>query len=1127
MRAWHLVASSAATFGRLVFGALLLCCLTVAAAAQSQQVNGTVRDKDGLALRGVVVRVKGTKYGAYTSADGSFRIGIEGQADSVSFSLVGYKQLTVSIPDQGDLSITMESQAVSGREVVVTALGIEKDTRSLGYATQSIDNSQITVARESNVVNQLAGKVAGVTVIGSPSGVGGSARVSIRGERSLNIGNNQPLYVVDGVPISNQQVGSAGRSFLEADYGNGAAYINPDDIETMNVLKGPSATALYGSRANNGVILITTRNGKGTQGIGVSVNSNVTFESALRLPEYQNVYGQGLNGQFEYKDGNGGGLNDGVDESWGPKYDPNLKIRQFDSPRTLNGQPINFRGGDLSAPAGSEIVPTPWIAAPDNVANFFETGRTITNNVAVSGSNANGDFRLSLTNLDQTGIVPNTDLKRNTLAFAGGYQLSKQLSARAVVNYVKTTSGNRPNLSYGTENIMYLFSCWLGRQVNLENSKDYWQRNREGLSQFGFNYNYHDNPYFNLFENTNGMDQNRVFGNALVKYDINDDINVQLRTGLDFSDEGRDRQRAFSTQRFKFGTYRNEAISFTEWNTDLLVNANIPLNDDMSLRITAGANSLDQRNDNLEITAPQLLIPDVYNLSNTKVELQQSQFRSKKMINSVYGNASYSYKNMLFAELTARNDWSSTLPSQNNSYFYPSANVSAIISDMVTLPSFINFAKVRVGAAQVGNDTDPYQLQAVYLAQNPYGDARTFAQSSRLANADLKPEISTSLEAGFNLQFLESRVGLDVTFYDVTSKNQILPIPLSTSTGYSEKVINAGEIRNYGVEIMANAIPVKTDDFRWDLNVNASRNLSEVVSLADGIKSYVMAAKNNVFVEARVGERMGAMYGIGYERVSDPNSPFFGRVINNVRSQIVRDANGNSIDTLFVARPRETSSRKLLGNYNPDWLFGINNNFTVGRFTFGFLLDIRVGGQVYSHTQTVGREGGQVIETLEGRADGYDLTKDGNGVYAPGVVEVYRDKTTGVRTYAKGSNTEFVGYEENTDANGMSKLTAREWHTAITNGRRIVEPSIFDASFLKLRELRIGYTFPNSMWADMGWTLRNVSVTLVGRNLWLQTEVPHIDPETMGFNGGQAIPGIEAMQIPTARSYGINVSLSL
>ncbi len=1127
MRAWYLVASSAATFGRLVFGALLLCSLTVAAVAQSQQVSGMVRDKDGLALRGVVVRVKGTKYGAYTSADGSFRIGIEGQADSVSFTLVGYRQVTVSIPDQGDLSITMESQAVSGREVVVTALGIEKDTRSLGYATQSIDNSQITVARESNVVNQLAGKVAGVTVIGSPSGVGGSARVSIRGERSLNIGNNQPLYVVDGVPISNQQVGSAGRSFLEADYGNGAAYINPDDIETMNVLKGPSATALYGSRANNGVILITTRNGKGTQGIGVSVNSNVTFESALRLPEYQNVYGQGLNGQFEYKDGNGGGLNDGVDESWGPRYDPNLKIRQFNSPRTLNGQPIDFRGGDLSAPAGSEIVPTPWVAAPDNVANFFETGRTITNNVAVSGSNANGDFRLSLTNLDQTGIVPNTDLQRNTFAFAGGYQLSKQLSARAVVNYVKTSSGNRPNLSYGTENIMYLFSCWLGRQVNLEDSRDYWQRNREGLSQFGFNYNYHDNPYFNLFENTNGMDQDRVFGNALLKYDINENINVQLRTGLDYSNEGRDRRRAFSTQRFKFGTYRNEAIKFTELNTDLLVNANIPLNDDMSLRVTAGANSMDQRNSNLEITAPQLLIPDVYNLSNTKVELQQSQFRSKKMINSVYGNASYSFKNMLFAEFTARNDWSSTLPSQNNSYFYPSANVSAIISDMVSLPEFINFAKVRVGAAQVGNDTDPYQLQAVFLAQNPYGDARTFAQSSRLANADLKPEISTSLEAGINLQFLDSRVGLDVTFYDVTSKNQILPIPLTTATGYSEKVINAGEIRNYGVEIMANAIPIKTDDFRWDLNVNASRNLSEVVSLAAGIKSYVMAAKNNVFIEARVGERMGAMYGIGYQRVSDPNSPFFGRVINNVRSEIVKDANGNAIDTLFVARPRETSSRKLLGNYNPDWLFGINNNFTVGRFTFGFLLDIRVGGQVYSHTQTVGREGGQIIETLEGRADGYDLTKDGNGVYAPGVVEVYRDKTTGAKTYTKGSNTDFVGYEENTDANGMSKLTAREWHTAITNGRRIVEPSIFDASFVKLRELRVGYSFPNSMWADMGWSLRNVTVTLVGRNLWLQTEVPHIDPETMGFNGGQAIPGIEAMQIPTARSYGINVSLSL
>ena len=1106
----------------------IVCILgSVSLKAQSAQVSGTIRDKDGLSLRGASIRVKGTKYGAFSTTDGSFKIGTEGKTDSLIVSLLGYTSVTIPIDKSGNVIVVLQTQSIKSSDVVVTALGIEKEKRSVGYATQSLDNNSISVARESNVVNQLAGKIAGVTVIGSPSGIGGSSRVSIRGERSLNIGNNQPLYVIDGVPISNQQVGSAGRSFLEVDYGNGAGNINPDDIETINVLKGPNATALYGSRANNGVILITTKSGKGTQGLGVSVNSNLTFESALVMPEYQNVYGQGLNGKFEYKNGGGGGLNDGVDESWGPKFDPSLNLPQFDSPRTLNGQLIDYRGGDLSAPAGSVIVPTPWIAQPDNVNNFFELGRTSTNNVSITGNNINGDFRLSLTNLDQTGIVPNTDLKRNTVAFSGGYQLSKQLSAKAVVNYVKTTSSNRPVLSYGTENLMYLFSCWLGRQVNLDNSRDYWQNNREGLSQFGFNYNYHDNPYFNLYENTNAMDQNRVFGNTSIKYEFNDFVNVQLRTGIDASDEKRDRKRAFSTQRFKFGTYRTENINFLEWNNDVLVNALFPINDDFKVGITAGANHMNQKNNILEITAPQLLIPEVYNLSNTKVELQQSQFVSKKVINSIYGNASLAYKNMLFAEFTARNDWSSTLPSENNSYFYPSANFSAVISDMVSMPSFINFAKVRLGAAQVGNDTDPYQLQATYAAQNPFGDFRTFSQSSRLANANLKPEISTSIETGFNIQFFDNKLGLDITYYDVNSKNQILPIPLSASTGYSEKVINAGEIRNYGFEIMANATPIDMPELRWDINLNASRNISEVISLADGINSYVLASKNNVFIEARVGERMGSMYGIGYERVKDVNSPYYGQVINNVRTETVKDANGNVVSTNYVARPRETTSRVLLGNYNPDWLLGVNNSFTISNFTVGFLLDIRVGGQVYSHTQTVGREGGQIIETLEGRADGYDITKEGNGVYSPGVVEVYKDKTTGAETLIKGTNTEFVGYKSNTSESGMTKITSREWHTAITNGRRIVEPSTYDASFIKLREVRIGYAVPNTFWTGLGLSLRNVNLNFVGRNLWLSSEVPHIDPETMGFNGGTAIPGIEAMQIPTTRSYGFNVNFSL
>jgi hypothetical protein len=543
--------------------------------------------------------------------------------------------------------------------------------------------------------------------------------------------------------------------------------------------------------------------------------------------------------------------------------------------------------------------------------------------------------------------------------------------------------------------------------------------------------------------------------------------------------------------------------------------------DDLALTVGLGGNHLDQRNHILEITAPQLLIPDVYNLSNTKVELQQSQFDSRKVINSLYGNASLAFRNMLFLEVTARNDWSSTLPTGENSYFYPSANLSWVISDMLNMGDAINFFKVRLGLAQVGNDTDPYQLESAFLAQNPYGNNRTFVQSGTLANSDLKPEISTSFEAGLNIQFLDSRIGLDFTYYSVTSKNQIIPIPLTSAAGYTAKVINAGEILNSGFEVILNTVPLQFDDFRWNLDINWSTNMSEVVALADGINSYVIASKNNLFIEARVGERMGAMYAIGYARVNDPNSPFNGQVINNVRSE-TRDG-----ETVYLARPRETTSRKELGNYNPDWLMGINNNFIIGNFVVGFLFDIRVGGEVYSHTQTVGREGGQISETLEGRDNGYDLNQEGNGVFAPGVVEVYRDKTTQQETFIKTANTEFVEYRENSAANGLDKITAREWHTAFTNGRRILEGSIFDASFVKLRELRIGYNFPNAWFANAGLPFRNVNLTLVGRNLLLFTEVPHIDPETSAFSGGTAIPGMEAMQIPTARSFGFNIGLSL
>lgn len=1086
--------------------ALVLTLLSVAA-LNAQRVSGTVTDAEtNEPLPGATVAVQNQSRGAVTDAAGQFALDAV-LGDVLTISLVGYTPQTVTLSGATNLSITL-SQGEALKEVIVTALGISREKKSLGYSAQEVDGNDLNKARETNLVNTLAGKVAGLTIVGNPSGIGSSSRITIRGERSLNLNRNQPLFVVDGVPISNEFRGSSGNSFQDADYGNGAGFVNPDDVESITVLKGASAAALYGSRANNGVILITTKSGKNTRGIGVSFNSTVTFENVLRVPDYQNVYGQGLGGVFNFKDGNGGGDADGVDESWGPKMEGQL-LNQFDSP-TTNG----FRGGDVGnlfsnigpvdldqqLTARGDIIATPFSARPDNIKDFFETGMTQTYNAAVSGSNEKGDFRLSYTWLDQTGTVPNTDLKRNTLAFAGGLNLSPKLRVRTAINYLNNTSDNRPNLSYGTENIMYLFNCWLGRQVDVAAMRDYWMAGREDLNQYNFNYNYHDNPYFNLYENTNSQKIDRVYGNVSVSYDFTPELSLQLRSGADVSNEFRARRRAYSTQRFQRGSYREERIAFTELNTDFLLSYKRPLGRRFDLNLGFGGNAMKQTGRFSDVIAPELAVPGIFTLSNSRVALQNltnTPFTEKR-INSLYATGQLGFNNYLYLDLSARNDWSSTLPSDSRSYLYYAANLSFVLSDALKLNpnGAISFAKLRFGVAQVGNDTDPYQLATIYNAQTAVQGSPSYSESSVLVNPNLKPEISTSVETGFDVRFFHNRLGLDFTYYNTQSKNQILPIPLSGTSGYSARIINAGLIQNQGVEITFKATPVRTRNFSWDIALNFSRNTSEVKELfidpvsGQEITNYVLGSRY-VSVEARVGEQMGNMYGIGFARVSsDPNSKYYDPTGQFV-GQVVYNSQG---------KPVATDKTILLGNYNPDWLGGIGNTFTFKGLSLGVLFDIRSGGEVYSHTQTVGREGGQITETLEGRADGYDLNVAGNGVIGQGAVQ-----------NADGSFS----------ANNV-KLSAREWHTSYTLGRRLIEGVIYDASFVKLREVRLGYTFPNRMFSAT--SLRDFNISLVGRNLALWTDVPHIDPETSSTSGGTVIPGVESVALPSTRSWGLNIN---
>ncbi len=1032
---------------------------------QQFEVNGTVMDQEGQPLPGANVLEKGTSNGVQTDFDGNFSLIVTDQNATLVISYIGFTKKEIALNGQTDIEINLEESATGLSEVVVTALGIKREKKSLGYASQELNTDEVTSAREPNLLNGISGKVAGLQITNSPSGVGGSARVSIRGDASLNINGNSPLFIVDGTPISNEIVGSSGSGTQDVDYGNGASEINPQDIESINVLKGPAAAALYGSRAANGAIIITTKKGSSTKGrLGISINSGVTIENVLLMPDWQNVYGQGNGGQFAFVDGSGGGTSDGVDESWGPKLDTGLLIPQFDSPRT-----DGTRGGDLISDA--PITATPWVSSPDNTKDFFNTGYTKTNSIAISKSGELGNIRFSYQNLDQEGIVPNTDLKRNSFSISSGLNLTDKVTINTNINYIKSDSGNRPSISYGTESVMYLF-IWYGRQLNTDSLRDYWMPGQENLQQFNYNYNYHDNPFFNVYENTNSQDKDRVYGNVNMNYKINENWNLLLRTGRDFYSEVRAKKRAFSTQRFPLGYYREDDVFFEESNTDFLVSYDKTFNEKFNINISAGGNQMRRNQDYKQTVAPQLINPGIYSFNNTRRPLEVSVNNSEKRINSLYGFARFAYDDKLYLDITGRNDWSSTLPTDNNSYFYPSATLSAIANDIFNMPEFVSFAKLRAAYAEVGNDTDPYRLASFFTNETPFGDNPVLTESRLIPNAVLKPEITSSYEFGLDLRLFQSRINLDATYYDGRTKNQIIPISTDISSGYTSKLINAGEVRNYGFEAILNLVPIRNDNFTWNSTFNFSRNRSEVTDL--GGVDYTLTERNNVFIQAREGGSISAIYGRGFQRVEDPNSEFLG--------QLIIDSNGI---------PLRTDDLVYQGDYAPDYSLGILNSFKYKAFDFGFLFDIRQGGIVSSFTKIIGSTAGQLKETLEGRETG--IVAEGVQEKSPGV---FTPNTTNVdvRTY----NNRY--YE-----------------------RDNIEAAKYDASFTKLREVSLGYSLPQRFVDKLPFTKARFSLT--GRNLLLWTDNPHFDPETAALAGGTLQPGIENMSYPSTRSYTFNLQI--
>jgi len=1020
--------------------------------AQTKEISGKVTSADdGSTLPGVSVSVKGTTLGTITDMEGAFRLKVPQDVKTLVFTFVGMATQEVAVGSQTTFNVKMLSDNIAVDEVVVTALGISREKKALGYAVQDVKGDEITRAKETNVVNSLQGRISGAQITNSSGAVGASARIILRGVNSLD-GNNQPLFVVDGIPLANSSFG--GTSNEGVNRGSGVQDINPDNIESISVLKGPNAAALYGSRASNGVIVITTKTGKGNKGIGVEVSNSTTFENPLRLPDYQNQYGQGSAGKFEYVDGAGGGVNDGTDESWGPKLDVGLMIPQFNSP---------VNNGVREA--------TPWISHPNNVKDFFKTGVTATTSVALVGSSDKTNFRVSLTNLDQTGMMENTQLKKNTFTFNGSSQLTDKLEFTSSGSYVSTDSPNLPGYGYDPDNVMQQFN-WFGRQVDISALKNY--RNADG-SWYNWNTNYHNNPYSTLYENLNTNKRDRFFGNATAKYQFTDWLSAFVRTGVDYYSNMNTNRRAKHMQEFPNGYYMEEVDLYKENNTDFLVSANKRF-DEFELGLSVGGNSMNYSRTWNFVEAPELAVDGVYNVKNSLVPQVADNYRWKKHINSLYFSGQLGYKSMLYVDFSGRNDWSSALPADHNSFFYPSVQLSGVLTEMIEAdPSLLSFGKLRLSWAKVGADTDPFKL----LPTVGFGDGWNAGTKllnqfvpNELPNAGLKPQFVTSFEVGGDFRFFRDRVKLDVTYYNSSATNQIISVPISASSGYGTKVTNAGQIDNSGIELLLGGSILKSKTgLNWDVTINWSKNQNEVVELAEGIDQYELSGGSywSLKVMAIPGQKYGSLFGYDFERAPD------GQIIyrNGLPAQ---------------------GDLKVLGNYTPDWIGGINNEFNYKGVNLNFLIDTRMGGEMYSMTSTWGRYAGVLEETVIGRE---------GGIVGDGVKEVV--DASGAVTYVK--NDVAANAENFNKAAYVSD---------------VAYSSVYDASYIKLREFKLGYTFNK-----IGNTpIKDVNISLVGRNLAiLWTKVPHVDPE--GAFSNSNVQGLEFGQIPSARSLGFSVSFKL
>ena len=1085
------------SYSRLLILLLLVFAVSPQLSAQDKAAktgtwSGVVVDVNGDPIPGVAVFT--SEGGGITDENGAFQITCKSGTE-IQFSCLGYETVTIKAGAAQLKRVVLKDDAQLLETAVVTALGIKRDEKAIGYSVQKIESEKFSNSGTTgNWLNGISGQVAGLNIDRSSS-PGGSMRVTVRGESSADLENNTALFVVDGVPMYNtataSDAGGEGSSFA-IDYGNGTADIDPENIESVTVLKGAAATALYGSQAANGAIIITTKSAEGQDAtLSVSYKSSFAADKVLTSPDLQYVYGQGSPGLNYYyytlsdQGDDVAGLNPRPDlsstvsmESWGPKMDGTEYYQYYNVDKVIGGH-IN-EVGDFVRDA------TPFVNYGDWFKRYFETGITLSNSIVVSGKlNKDNSVRLSYTNNSISGIVPNSPSQTHFVSVRTTNKLAKWLKLDTSVNYRHTRNDNIPTSSgYGSTAIMYGLWCY-APNIDMSWPANYWKD--ESTFQQDRSLSGKNNAYFLAYQCINDQTRDRTYGNMTLKADIAKGLDLTVRGGLDITSDFRTQRQATSTQAKPNGWYREQDVDSKQYSGDFLLKYNNHFGE-FDFTGNVGGSIIYRSYSNHSQTASALYIPGVYSLTNTSHEPLTGNNSYQRQTNSLYGMLSLSWKNCIFLDATGRNDWSSTLPASNRSFFYPSISGSVALNDLFEFGrtnGLINLMKLRASWAQVGNDTAPYRIANYYQGT---GFPGTVAIQTSKSNQNLRPELVTSWEVGLEMRMFKNRLSFDAAFYDSVTDDLISQMPVSIANGVNYIYVNAGSIRNRGVEASVNGTVVKTRDIQWKLGANFTMNRNTVVSLGEGIDSWIVASYGtHAYMTAYEGGSLTAMYGKGYVRAPEGATAI--------------DAEGNMVDVSGMLvldklnNPQTTTDLQYLGDCAPKWKGGFNTSLKLKGLTFYAGFDGQVGGHVFSYTHWVLNYRGKGVETLEGREGGLvpvGVRETGDGNYVINNSEI---STANIATYYHNK------YEQ----------TNAESHFVSTQ-------------FLKLREIRLEYSLPKRMLAKTK-AVSQASISVYGNNLWCWTDFPAWDPEGVTMRGSAVIPGFEILQMPSTAQFGATLNL--